>query len=59
LDVPTECPDIPSEVLDPKTTWQDRDAYDLSAKKLAQMFVDNFKKFKDAPQDIVNAGPKQ
>jgi phosphoenolpyruvate carboxykinase (ATP) len=58
LDVPTECPDIPPEVLDPKTTWQDRDAYDLSAKKLAQMFVDNFKKFKDAPQDIVNAGPK-
>ena len=58
LDVPTECPDVPSEVLDPKTTWQDKDAYDLSAKKLAQMFVDNFKKFKDVSPDIVNAGPK-
>lgn len=58
LDVPTECPDIPSEVLDPKTTWQDRDAYNLSAKKLAQMFVDNFKKFKDVSQEIANAGPR-
>ncbi|HWP78606.1 MAG TPA: phosphoenolpyruvate carboxykinase (ATP) [Candidatus Nitrosotenuis sp.] len=58
LDVPTECPDVPSEVLDPKTTWQDKDAYVLSARKLAQMFVDNFKKFKDAPQEIIDAGPK-
>ncbi|MEM3170354.1 MAG: phosphoenolpyruvate carboxykinase (ATP) [Candidatus Nitrosotenuis sp.] len=58
LDVPTECPGVPSEVLDPKITWQDKDAYDLSAKKLAQMFVDNFKKFKDASPEIIAAGPK-
>jgi phosphoenolpyruvate carboxykinase (ATP) len=58
LDVPTECPGVPSEVLDPKSTWQERDAYDLSAKKLAQMFVDNFKKFKTVDPAIVNAGPK-
>ncbi len=58
LDVPTECPGVPSEVLDPKSTWQERDAYDLSAKKLAQMFVDNFKKFKTVDPTIVNAGPK-
>jgi phosphoenolpyruvate carboxykinase (ATP) len=44
--------------LDPKLTWQERDAYDLSAKKLAQMFVDNFKKFKTVDPAIVNAGPK-
>ena len=58
LDVPTECPGVPSDVLDPKLTWQDKDAYDLSAKKLAQMFVDNFKKFKSVDPAIVNAGPK-
>jgi len=58
LDVPTECPEVPSEVLDPKTTWQDRDAYELSARKLAQMFVDNFKKFKNTAPEIINAGPK-
>ncbi|MFN3655524.1 MAG: phosphoenolpyruvate carboxykinase (ATP), partial [Candidatus Nitrosotenuis sp.] len=54
LDVPTECQGVPSEVLDPKITWQDKDAYDLSAKKLAQMFVDNFKKFKDVSPEIID-----
>jgi phosphoenolpyruvate carboxykinase (ATP) len=58
LDVPTECPGVPSEVLDPKITWEDKDAYDLSAKKLAQMFVDNFKKFKNVSPEIIGAGPK-
>ena len=57
LDVPVECPDVPPEILDPKTTWIDKDSYDLSAKKLAQMFVENFKKFKDVSPDIKNAGP--
>jgi len=58
LDIPTECPGVPSEILDPKNTWIDKDFYDLSAKKLAQMFIDNFKKFKDASEEILNAGPK-
>ncbi len=57
LDIPTECPDVPPEILDPKNTWIDKDAYDLSAKKLAHMFIDNFKKFKDVSPDIKNAGP--
>ncbi len=57
LDIPVECPDVPPEILDPKNTWIDKDSYDLSAKKLAQMFVDNFKKFKDVSPDIKNAGP--
>ena len=58
LDIPSECPGVPSEILDPKNTWVDKDSYDLSAKKLAQMFRDNFKKFKDVSQEIGNAGPK-
>lgn len=58
LDVPTECPDVPSEVLEPRNTWVDKDSYDLSAKKLAQMFVDNFKKFEDVSEEIRLAGPK-
>jgi len=57
LDIPTECPDVPSEILDPKNTWIDKDSYDLSAKKLSQMFVDNFKKFSDMSPEIKNAGP--
>ena len=58
LDVPLECPEVPSDVLDPKNTWIDKDSYDLSAKKLAQMFVDNFTKFDDASDDIRTAGPQ-
>ena len=58
LDVPTECPNVPSEVLEPRNMWIDKDAYDLSAKKLAQMFVDNFKKFENVSNEICLAGPK-
>jgi len=57
LDVPTECPGVPSEVLQPRNTWVDKDAYDLSAKKLAQMFTDNFKKFENMSDEICLAGP--
>jgi phosphoenolpyruvate carboxykinase (ATP) len=58
LDIPTTVPDVPPEILDPKNTWSDKDSYDLSAKKLAQMFVDNFKKFHNVAPEIINAGPK-
>lgn len=58
LDIPTEVKDVPSEILDPKNTWTDKDSYDLSAKKLAQMFVENFKKFENVSSEIVDAGPK-
>jgi len=57
LDIPMECPGVPSEILDPKNTWIDKDSYDLSAKKLTQMFLENFEKFKDVSKEIRNAGP--
>ncbi len=57
LDIPTQCPDVPPEILDPQNTWIDRDSYNLSAKKLAQMFVENFEKFDDVYQEIKDAGP--
>ncbi len=41
LDVPLSCPGVPSEMLDPRATWQDKDAYDQQALKLAAMFEDN------------------
>ena len=58
LDIPMECPDVPSDILDPKNTWIDKDSYDLSAKKLTQMFLENFEKFQDVSDEIRNAGPK-
>ncbi len=57
LDIPTECLGVPSEILDPKNTWRDKESYELSAKKLAKMFNENFKKFDDVSSEIKNAGP--
>jgi phosphoenolpyruvate carboxykinase (ATP) len=58
LDVPTSCPNVPAEVLTPRNTWKDPAAYDVQAKNLAQMFVDNFKKFEATASAAVKAaGP--
>ena len=59
VDVPQSCPDVPSDIMNPKNTWEDKEAYDKMAKKLAKMFVDNFAaKYPDLDSKIVNAGPK-
>ncbi len=58
LDVPTTCPDVPPEVLNPRHTWADGAAYDAQAAKLARMFVDNFKDFEDGvTAEVLAAGP--
>ena len=58
VEVPTEVPGVPSEVLQPRGTWADADAYDAAAEKLARMFKENFKKFADRVSEQVQAaGP--
>jgi len=58
LDIPTEVSGVPLEILDPKSTWSDKELYKLSANELAQMFVENFKKFENVAPEILSAGPK-
>jgi phosphoenolpyruvate carboxykinase (ATP) len=58
LEVPLTCPGVPDEVLDPQSTWDDKDAYDEKARELARMFVKNFERFADSvPSEVVAAGP--
>ncbi len=59
LDVPQTCPNVPSEIMNPRDTWDDKAAYDKAAKNLAKMFHDNFsKKYPNMPKNIAEAGPK-
>jgi phosphoenolpyruvate carboxykinase (ATP) len=58
LDMPTSCPGVPDDVLDPRNTWSDKDRYDAAAKRLAALFVKNFEKFGSVQKEIIDAGPK-
>jgi phosphoenolpyruvate carboxykinase (ATP) len=57
--IPTECPGVPSEILNPRNTWADKNAYDDKAKFLASLFIKNFEKYKDGVSDeVLAAAPK-
>ena len=58
LEVPTSCPDVPSELLNPRNTWADKQAYDLQAADLAQRFKKNFTQFTLPSDEVRNAGPE-
>ncbi|MEL7834839.1 phosphoenolpyruvate carboxykinase (ATP) [Fodinibius sp. Rm-B-1B1-1] len=59
LAIPEEINGVPSEILIPRNTWADKEAYDEKAKKLAAMFAKNFKQFEDeASKELIKAGPK-
>jgi len=59
LDVPQAVPGVPAAVLDARSTWPDAAKYDEQARKLAQMFADNFKTFEgDVDAKVKAAGPR-
>lgn len=59
LAIPTTCEGVPSEILNPRGTWGDKNAYDETANNLATKFVTNFEKYAaETSQDILNAAPK-
>jgi phosphoenolpyruvate carboxykinase (ATP) len=58
LSMPKTCPDVPTEILNPRNTWTDQAAYDNKANELAKKFVINFKKFEaGVSQGIRDAAP--
>jgi phosphoenolpyruvate carboxykinase (ATP) len=59
LAMPTSCPNVPNEILNPRNTWDNKHAYDVDANLLAKKFNDNFAKFADnASQEILDGAPK-
>ncbi|NQY74461.1 MAG: phosphoenolpyruvate carboxykinase (ATP), partial [Candidatus Margulisbacteria bacterium] len=58
--IPVSIANIDEDILNPRHTWKDKEAYDKTLSKLASQFVDNFKKFTDNPlgQDLEKIGPK-
>jgi phosphoenolpyruvate carboxykinase (ATP) len=58
--VPTECPNVPADVLEPSNSWGDKDEYWRTYDGLAARYIENFKLFKDGcPQEVAAAGPKR
>src|SRR5215471_5654796 len=58
FEVLTECPGVPFDILNPKSTWSDKSAFDETAKKLAGLFRNNFTKYESGVSEEVNAaGP--
>ncbi len=45
LNAVAECPNVPGEILIPRNAWTDKSAYDATAKKLADLFHNNFKSY--------------
>ena len=59
VSIPETCPNVPNEVLVPKKTWKDPKKFDDTAKKLASLFHENFKKYADkASREVLAAGPR-
>ena len=57
--VPTECEGVPSNILQPRETWSDKNRYDNVANLLAQMFTENFQQYEDGcSEEVLASSPK-
>jgi len=58
FEVPLSCPDVPEDVLEPSTSWGNKDEYWKKYDALAARFIENFKLFeKGCSQEVIEAGP--
>jgi phosphoenolpyruvate carboxykinase (ATP) len=59
LKFPKNCPNVPTEILNPRSTWSNENEWDKVANNLAQQFIKNFQQFESGTSDEVkDAGPK-
>lgn len=59
LMMPQNCPGVPAEILNPRNTWSDKQAYDMKAGELANAFIHNFSQYADsASEEILSAAPR-
>ncbi|MBN2731502.1 MAG: phosphoenolpyruvate carboxykinase (ATP) [Balneolaceae bacterium] len=59
LAIPERVEGVPNEILVPRNTWENKEAYDNKARQLAQMFAENFQHFEgEASDELIKAGPK-
>lgn len=59
VQMPVSCPNVPTEVLDPRNTWKDKAAYDAQADHLAKAFRKNFDKYREnANEETLQAEPQ-
>jgi len=60
FEVVQQCPNVPSEILRPRDTWSDSEAYDRTARRLAELFRENFQHYADsAGEETLAAGPQE
>jgi len=59
LAIPNSCPGVPSELLQPRTTWSKATGYDTTALHLAKLFHANFGEYADrCTAEVQEAGPR-
>ena len=57
--IPREVPNVPSNILNPRNTWSDKEAYDRKSDELISQFHKNFEKFQGVSDEIIKAAPRK
>ncbi|WP_027418605.1 phosphoenolpyruvate carboxykinase (ATP) [Crocinitomix catalasitica] len=56
LTIPTSCPEVPSEILDPASVWDNADDYEKVATNLSDQFVKNYEQYENEENGNIIAG---